>query len=167
MQIIITGSPGVGKTSLARALGKRMKHKVVNEKRFAVEKGLGKWDVEADELVIPIQPFLAELKKLLEKEKKIILEGHLLCELKLPVDFIILLKCHPEVLESRLRARGYREEKIQDNVFCEGIDYCRKHVLRRYPRKNIIEVTNSGVKKTIKETMEHILGELKKRGSYE
>ncbi|MAG21901.1 MAG: hypothetical protein CL943_01165 [Candidatus Diapherotrites archaeon] len=161
MRLIITGSPGVGKTSTAKALGKALKYKVVNEKEFAVDERIGKWSAKEDELIIPLEQFAKSLKELLEKEEKIILEGHMLCELKLPADFVILLRCHPEILESRLEARGYTAEKVQDNVFCEGIDYCKKHVLRRYPKEKVIELD---VKKTIKETTAHIIEELGEKG---
>ncbi|MDP6671202.1 MAG: AAA family ATPase [archaeon] len=159
MRIIITGSPGVGKTSISKALGKGLKYKVVNEKAFAVENGIGKWDSKNEELVVPLGKLQKALNQALEKEKDLIVEGHLLCETKLKVDAVIVLRLHPELLQARLGERSYSAEKIQDNVFCEGIDYCKKHVLRRYPAKKVLEVD---CKKTIKETTAHILRELKK-----
>ena len=162
MRIIITGSPGVGKTSTAKALGKKLKHRVINEKQFALDKRIGKWDAEQEELVIPVTTFGKELNKLLANEKKIIVEGHLLCELKLKADFVVLIRLDPELLETRLEARRYGAEKVQDNVFCEGIDYCKKHVLRSYPKNKVIEVQSG---KTIKETMDNIVKELKKKGA--
>jgi len=162
MRIVLTGSPGVGKTSVAKLLGKRLASKVVNEKQFALEKGIGKWNTEEDELVIPLKEFGQELGKLLNKEKNIVIEGHMVCELKLPADFIVVLRCHPEILEERLRQRHYGEEKIQDNVFCEGIDYCKKRVMRRYPAKKVVEAQAG---KTIKETLRNILMGLKEKGA--
>jgi len=162
MRIIITGSPGTGKTSAAKALGKKIGHRIVNEKQFAIEKKIGKWDREEDELVVPLVPFGRELNKLLAKEKKIIIEGHMLCELKLRADFVVLLRVHPELLEARLESRGYSAEKVQDNVFCEGIDYCKKHVARNYPREKVVEVRG---RKTIKETMENIIVGLREKGA--
>ena len=159
MRIMLTGSPGVGKTGVAKALAKQLKFKLVNEKEFALKKGIGKWDVDNEELVVPLGKLQKALNAFLKKEKNVILEGHLLCETKLKVDVVVLLRLHPELLETRLEERGYKAEKVQDNVFCEGIDYCKKHVLRRYPAKKLLEVY---CKKTIKETSTHIIRELKK-----
>lgn len=159
MRIMITGSPGVGKTSIAKALGKSLKCRVVNEKEFAVEQGIGKWDSKNEELVVPLGKLQKALNQVLGKEKNLIVEGHLLCETKLKVDAVVVLRLHPELLQTRLGERSYNAEKIQDNVFCEGIDYCKKHVLRRYPEKKVLEVDS---KKTIKETTNHIIKELKK-----
>ena len=99
---------------------------ILNEKEFAVQKGIGEWDTEENELVVPLPKLRKELTALLKKEKNIVLEGHLLCEIKLGANFVVLLRVHPEILELRLQAKKYPEEKIQDNVFCEGIDYCKK-----------------------------------------
>jgi adenylate kinase len=162
MRIAITGSPGTGKTSVAMALGKKLKYSVMNEKQFALDKGIGKWDEKEDELAIPLKKIEKELNKLLKKRKNLVLEGHLLCEIKLSVDFIVLIKVDPELLDLRLRKKGYREEKIQDNVFCEGIEYCKKHAYRNYKKKKIVEV---GSQKTIKETMEYIIMGLKEKGA--
>ncbi|RLG17968.1 hypothetical protein DRN67_04690 [Candidatus Micrarchaeota archaeon] len=162
MRLVVTGTPGVGKTSVARALGKKLRHKVVNEKQFALNKGLGKWDPDENELVIPLQRFGKALQQLLKREKNIILEGHLLCELKLNADFVVLIRVHPELLELRLQAKQYSEDKVQDNVFCEGIDYCKKHVARNYPAEKLVEVQSG---KTIKETMQNIIRGLRERGA--
>jgi adenylate kinase len=162
MRIVITGSPGVGKTSAARALGKRLKARVVNEKQFALEKKIGRWDSKEDELVIPIEPFARAVNKLLEREKSVILEGHLLCEVKLNADFVVLMRCHPEILESRLESRGYSAEKVQDNVFCEGIDYCKKRLAGNCPKGKLVEIESG---KSIKETLERIIKGLKEKGA--
>ncbi|MBN2066925.1 MAG: AAA family ATPase [Candidatus Diapherotrites archaeon] len=162
MRIIITGSPGTGKTTVAKALGKSTGHKVLNEKQFAMEKGIGKWDAEENELVIPLQAFASEVNKLLERESKVILEGHLLCELRLKADFVVVIRVHPEVLEARLEGRGYKADKVQDNVFCEGIDYCKKHALRNYGNEKVVEVQCG---KSIKETKGNIIRGLKERGA--
>lgn len=161
MKLAITGTPGVGKTSVSKMLGKNLKSKVLNEKEFALEKGLGKWDSEEDELVVPLEKLKNALNKMLKTEKNVIIEGHMLCEIALDIDFIVLITLDPELLEERLGARRYPAPKIQDNVFCEGIDYCKKHVSRKYPKKKIIEV---GSQKSIKETVHIILKVFKERG---
>jgi len=160
MRLIITGSPGTGKTAIAKRLGKRLKHRVVNEHDLALEKGIGKFDHSAGELVVPLNGLRLEAGKLLGKEKDIILEGHLLCEVKLQVEAVIVLRVHPEILEARLDAKGYKAEKLQDNVFCEGIDYCKKHALRKYGKRKVFETGNE---KGIKETLSNILLQLKER----
>jgi len=162
MHIAVTGSPGVGKTSVAKALGNKLKCPVFNEKQLAIEKGLGKWNETEDELVIPLGKFAKELDSLFSEKKNVIIEGHLLCELRSKPDFIVLIRCHPEILEARLEKRGYSQEKVQDNVFCEGIDYCKKHLERNYSKGKIVEVQAG---KSIKETLDRIITGLKEKGA--
>jgi len=157
MKLIVTGSPGTGKTTIARKLAKKLKCEYVNERELALEEGIGKIDHDSNELVLPLNA----LKRVVsEKFKKnnVVMEGHVLCEIRVKVDAIVVLRVHPEILESRLEARGYNAEKTQDNVFCEGIEYCTKHALRNYGKKRVIEVQNE---KDIKETLNNIILGLK------
>lgn len=163
MRIIITGSPGVGKTSAAKALAKRLKCRAVNEKEFALEKGIGKWDEEQNELVIPLGEFAKRLEALFAKERNVVVEGHLLCELKIKADFFVLLRLNPVLLEERLHKRGYSEEKVQDNVFCEANDYCKKHAERNFSASRLIEVQSG---KNLNETLDRIIKGLKEKGAF-
>lgn len=160
MRLVLTGSPGTGKTTIAKMLARKLKCTLVNERDLALQKRFGKWDHVNSELVIPLKELRRAASKLLAKNKNTILEGHILCEVRLNVDAVIVLRVHPEILESRLEAKGYSAEKIQDNVFCEGIDYCKKHSLRKYGKRKVIEIWNE---KEIKETLSNIVSELRER----
>ena len=161
MRLLVTGTPGVGKTSVSKELGKRLKCSVVNETGFAIQNGIGTWNNVENELEVPVKKLENGLNSYLKKHNKVILEGHLLCETKLKVDFAVLIRLDPELLEMRLENKRYKPEKIMDNVFCEGIDYCKKHLVRKYPTKKIIEVRSG---KNIKETALIIIRKLKEAG---
>ena len=160
MKIGITGTPGVGKTSVSKIIAENYQSPCLNEKQFALKKEIGEFDTEENELIVPLPKLEQKLNDLLKKEKKIVVEGHLICEIKAKFDYLILITCDPELLELRLDSRGYKAEKIQDNVFCEGIDYCKKHASRNYPKEKIIEIRS---RKTIKETSDAIITEINKR----
>ena len=160
MRLLVTGTPGVGKTSVSKELGKRLKCRVVNEMEFALQNGIGKWDGVENELEVPVRKLEKELNAYLKKQDNVILEGHLLCETKLKVDFAVVIRLDPELLEMRLENKKYRPEKVMDNVFCEGIDYCKKHLSRNYRRSMIIEVPAHG---TSKETANTIIKKLRER----
>ena len=141
MNIAITGTPGCGKTALAKGLGRLLKMEVINEKDFALKNGFGAFN-EENELEIPVKEFEKKANAFLAKNSGIILEGHVLCEAKLKVDRLILLTINPEDLEARLEQRNYAPQKVMDNIFCEGIEYCKKHALRSYPKNKIIIVAS-------------------------
>jgi len=160
MKLLITGTPGVGKTSIALALAKKLKAEYINEKNFALKHKIGFFDIKTNELVIPLKKIEKKLNELIKKKKKLIIEGHTLCETKLKVDFVIVIRVDPEILQERLERKNYLPEKVLDNVFCEGIDYCLKHVKRRYAAKKIIEIKNE---KNINTTIVNILRTLKEK----
>jgi adenylate kinase len=139
MRLIVTGTPGCGKTTLAKLLGEKLKLKVINEKDFALQNKIGKFNDEG-ELEIPINEFQKKANAFLRKNNNVLFEGHVLCETKLKIDKAILITIDPEELELRLEQRKYSPAKIMDNVFCEGIDYCKKHVQRNYPQSKIIMI---------------------------
>jgi adenylate kinase len=146
MRLMITGSPGTGKTTLAKKIAKELKLEYYNEKDFALKHGLGAFN-EENELEIPLKEFEKEANKELKKKGNIVFEGHVLCETKLNVDLVLLITLDPEILELRLEQRKYSMEKLMDNVFCEGINYCKKHLQRLYPPKKIIEIKSQASEK--------------------
>jgi adenylate kinase len=149
MKICVTGSPGTGKTTIASELAKQLKLKVINEKDFALKNSIGKFN-EDNELEIPVEEFEKKANTFLKENDDVVFEGHVLCEMKLKVDRAILLKLDPEILEIRLEKRNYSPEKKLDNVFCEGIDYCKKHLQRNYSKEKIIEIETKGeIQRTI------------------
>jgi adenylate kinase len=141
MRLAITGTPGCGKSTLAKLLGEKLGLKVINEKDFAIQNKLGSFN-EENELEIPVKEFEKKANSFLKKTDNVLFEGHVLCEAKLLVDKIIVLTINPEELELRLEQRNYHAAKIMDNVFCEGILYCKKHAERNYSKEKVLVVNS-------------------------
>ncbi|HIH33016.1 MAG: AAA family ATPase [Candidatus Diapherotrites archaeon] len=157
MKILITGTPGTGKSAVAKELGRKLGWKVINEREFCLRKKIGKR--ENGELEVPIGKLGKELRKEFKKSKNLILEGHLLCETKLAADLAIVLHASVKELEERLWEKGYGELKILDNIFCEQTGYCSKKALKNYGKKQVLELENG---KGIKEIAARILKEIGK-----
>ena len=153
MKLIITGTPGAGKTSVADALGKKLKLPVIHINDFAKKERLiiGK---DSGSYVIDLK----RLKKKLAK-KSGILESHLLCEFPLSNSIVFVLRCNPKVLASRMRRRRYSKKKIGENLECEALDYCTINAEKNYRR--VYDVDTTG--KTIRQTADKITRILKKK----
>ena len=114
LRFALTGTPGTGKTALSTAL--KGLFQIIELEKLAEELALlGEVDDDGSK---PID--VEELVKKLDWQKPhspTIIEGHL--SHLLPVDAIIVMRCHPDVVDARLSARPYSVQKIQDNVEVE------------------------------------------------
>ena len=139
MRLIVTGTPGTGKTLVARELAKRLKLKYVNEKALARAQGscCGEWDSREKEWVVPVQRLTEALKKAFRRHPHMVAEGHLLCETRVPADRVIVLRTPLKELEKRLEKRKYSPVKVLDNVFAEQEAYCLKAAQRTFGRSKV------------------------------
>ncbi|KAI1920147.1 factor activating pos9 [Ophidiomyces ophidiicola] len=142
--IIITGTPGVGKTvhceQLAQETG--LRHLSVNQ--IAKERGchdgydekLKSWIVDEDKLLDEI-------------EKEVQQGGYLIdwhaCDLfpKSWIDLVVVLRCpSTSILYDRLSGRGYGEEKLQENLDAEIFEVLLDEAKESYDEEIVVELTS-------------------------
>ena len=144
--IVITGTPGTGKTTLADELAELLKLPVIHVNDVVKQKKLYT-DVEDGSLVVDLPALKRELKNFTG-----IAEGLVLCEIKLE-GVAIVLRAAPEELEKRLRKKGFHGGKIKENVEAEALDYCAIKARQNY--KRVIEIDTTG--RTVEDTVERVL----------
>ena len=116
MRYALTGTPGTGKTSVSKVLRDRG-YDVLDMTQYIKDNDLREdYDAERDTYDVDVD----RLNDLLLDRKDCIFEGHL--SHFLDVDMIIVLRCHPDTLAQRLRARGYSDSKVRENVEAEVLD---------------------------------------------
>ncbi len=125
--IIVTGTPGTGKTTVARECARRFSLEYIDVNDVIMEHGLSEYYdskrccnvVDADRL----KKALVELIK--KKGMRLIIDSHMSHYLpKSYVDLCIVTKCSLPVLKKRLQKRGYNSEKIRENLDAEIFDIC-------------------------------------------
>lgn len=152
--IVITGTPGVGKTSLAMLLTDNINEQIEGNKKYTYinvgklildKKLYDNWNQEFDVPEFNEDKTLDELEPLL-KDGGAIIDFH--SAYFLPedlVDIVVLLRCNNTILYDRLKARGYQERKIKENIECEIMEVTADDVKENFKQEIILELPNEKV----------------------
>ncbi|MEM0231763.1 MAG: adenylate kinase family protein [Candidatus Methanomethylicaceae archaeon] len=157
INIVITGTPGVGKTTIAKILSNRLGLKLIELNKFVKDiNAIIGLDEKREAEIIDERKVRKELLKILSKNSGYIIEGHW-GEIvpKKYVDYVIVIRAHPLVLMERLRKKGYNEEKIKENVQAELLDYCLIKAVEVFGEEKVFEYDNT--KEDIEESVNNII----------
>jgi len=95
--------------------------------------------------IVRLKELEAELSAAIKAERRsVIVEGHLGCEMRLPVQRVAVLRCEPKKLRERLEKRGYPAAKISQNALCEALDYCTVLSEKNYGKRKVWEIDTTG-----------------------
>ncbi len=126
MRILITGTPGTGKTSVSKRLSQLIKMEVVHLNDIIFEKNIYKeYDKERESYVVDLE----KMERICKAYENVIIEGHLAHYCMRDGDIIIILRANPLTLKKRLKRRGYNIKKIEENVEAEIVDAITQEVL--------------------------------------
>ena len=123
--IIVTGTPGTGKTELAKALAAKLNYDYFDVKMFiANKKFYTGYDKKRQTYIVDENKLVKAMLKVI-KGRNMVIDSHLAHELPAKyVDLCIVTKCEIKTLRQRLKKRGYSEEKIKENIDAEIFDIC-------------------------------------------
>lgn len=119
VRVALTGTPGVGKTTVAAVAAGRG-WAVVDVKAWARREGCVVAFDKADQAEVLDMDALARRMPPVARGERLLYEGHL--SHLLPVDQAWVVRCDPEVLRPRLEARGYPPAKVVENLEAEALD---------------------------------------------
>lgn len=142
--IIVTGTPGVGKSShcefIAQATG--LKHLSINQ----VVKDKGCHDGYDDEL----KTWIVDDDKLLDEIENDVMQGGYIidwhvCDVfpKSWIDLVVVLRADSTILYDRLKARNYPEKKLQENLDAEIMQVILEEALEAYDEEIVVELQSN------------------------
>ena len=139
MIISLSGTPGVGKTTAAKELEKIIDVNVISLTSL-LKDGKIKFsnDKKRHTKIVDINDISRVTKKHIESGKINIIDGHL--SYLLDSDIIIILRCRPDILEKRMKKKGWNESKIKENMEAEILDAITIEAIEKYGKKKIIEI---------------------------
>jgi len=161
MRIVLTGTPGTGKSTAAKTVAKSLGLTHLDLSK-AIKGGqlYSGYDKKRDS-------YIADMKKVTEfvtvferKNKDLIIDGHVahLLPDKL-VDMVIVLRCEPNALKKRLEKRRWNKTKVDENAEAELIGIIAYEA--RENHKNVFEIDTTGLttRKVAAETERVLKGE--------
>ncbi len=156
--LVVTGTPGVGKSSVSILLASRINGEAVNLSELVeVEKLDCGFDERRKTLVADTEKVSGRVKKLIEEsEGFLIVEGHFAANVVAAEDVFLafVLRRNPDELRRTLKERGFSERKVDENVAAEILDVCLFETVEEYGEKKVCEIDTSG------RSVEEVVGEL-------
>ncbi len=161
--IIVTGTPGVGKTVLAKLLAKKIGFTFLSLGDLVRKERLHKgFDRKARSFIIDVLSVRRKLEGYFEdhREKGIVFEIHSVSSIlpKTRGMVAIVLRLDPVILAKRLHARNWPKLKIWENVESEMIDVSLYDSLKVLGKTRVIEI--NATRKRPEELVSEILREL-------
>jgi len=147
--VAVTGTPGTGKSSVCAILAGRG-YSVVDLDTAAVEMS------ETDEDGATVVDVEALADRFHVTTKVAFLKAHYAH--RIPVNLIVVLRCHPKELWRRLEARGWPIEKVRENVEAEAIDVILQEAVGRGPPVFEVETTATTPEESAREVLEVLRG---------
>lgn len=164
--IVISGTPGVGKTRVATKLVSIIHAKYINLSNFVLNNKLYiEYDEDRDTYVIDEDRLRSIINRIVEEaEGYIVIDSHYgeIIDDRI-LEKIFILRLHPKILMERLRSRGWSKDKVKENVEAELLGICTYNALKEHPPTKVceVDVTNKEVDEIIKEILSILHGKRK------
>lgn len=157
--ILITGTPGVGKTTVANKLASLLKAQCIGVTELVKSENLvTEVDDQRQTLVADTNKVLKRIEQILdETQGPVIIEGHYVVDV-VPlkdVETVFVLRRDPRILEGVLKERGYKEKKVCENLSAEVLDSCLWDSVSAVGSEKVCEINVSN--RTIDDVIDEVL----------
>ncbi len=166
--IVITGTPGVGKTSASRSLCLKLKGSAVNlGELIERERLFSGFDEKRGSLIAEMEKVRERVQQIISssEQRDIIVEGHFAADV-LPCEMvhrIFVLRRSPEELKDVLMKRGFEGNKLWENLSAEILDVCLWDAVKLCGVDKVaeIDVTGTCIEEVVEEMLSVLDGEKK------
>ncbi|MFX1464930.1 MAG: AAA family ATPase [Promethearchaeota archaeon] len=163
--IIITGTPGTGKTTVSKLLSKKLKGIYINVGNIVRNRYFLGLDIKRNSLIADIDKLQQFVDNILVKIRKLSVIDSILPDIVSSENVLLVVVLHTaiEELYDRLSMKGFEVKKIMENIDAELCKICYQDAIETYGLEHVFEIdtTDSDPNKTV----EHIYKEIRNRFS--
>ncbi|MUW15603.1 AAA family ATPase [Halorubrum sp. CBA1125] len=132
-RVAVTGTPGTGKTTATSLLADAYDVIHLNDRITADDDLWTERDPDRDTLVADLDAIAEALG-----DWSGVLDSHLAH--RFDVDRVVVLRCHPETVERRLRERGEPEATAVENAESEALDVILSEAVAEHGAESVYEI---------------------------
>ncbi|MBN2102014.1 MAG: adenylate kinase family protein [Candidatus Aenigmarchaeota archaeon] len=139
MIIAISGTPGTGKTEVAKKAANKLGFMYISLNHLAEEKDLYVgYDEDRECKIVDTEAISNEIEK--RKKENIFIESHYAHDVY--SDILIILTCGLKELKKRMEKRGWDGKKIEENMDSEIMEVIKSEAIES--GKKFYEINSSG-----------------------
>ncbi|KAL1915552.1 uncharacterized protein VTP21DRAFT_6676 [Calcarisporiella thermophila] len=144
--ILVTGTPGTGKTTTCEMIAEQTGLEHINIGQLVKERGLHEgYDQEFDTYILDEDKLCDELEEELAPGGKIIDFHSSEFFPERWFDLVLVLRTDNTTLYDRLKARGYSQRKITENIECEIMQVVLEEARESYAEEIVVELPSNTV----------------------
>ena len=146
--ILVTGTPGVGKTVVSRLLTSRLKGLRIDLADLVKQEELTSGVDEARKTLIADMEKVSKrtLEIIQDCERDVIVDGHYAVDVVPAEDahLVFVLRRHPDELKTFMEKRGFRNRKLWENLVAEILDVCLSEAVEACGVDKVCEIDATG-----------------------
>jgi adenylate kinase len=146
--ILVTGTPGTGKTTVSRLLAKALRAHYVNPGTLLKREGTDyTYDENRKTRIVSLKRMRISLTELARRvDRGMVVDSHVPLRITSSrLVRVIVLRCHPKILEQRLSRKRWPKRKTSENLQAEILDICLWDAVQNYGWKRIVEIDTTAV----------------------
>lgn len=163
--ILVTGTPGVGKTTVSRLLASKLDAVRVDLAELVERENLiSGMDKARETLIADTSRVSKRIQEIIrESERDVIIDGHYAVDVVSAnnIHVVFVLRRDPDELKGFMEDRGFKERKLWENLAAEILDVCLWDAVSACGSDKVCEIDASG--KRVEDVVEDVISVLEGR----